>query len=78
MYYYKNNFDDICYELTTLRLFRDNFVSVEDIKHYYTLSPIILEEINKLDSYDVIYKEIYENVIVTCINYIQNRDYKGA
>lgn len=76
MRYYKNNFDDNCYELTKLRWFRDNFVSEEDIKHYYTLAPIIVDEINKLDNSEDIYKNIYENVIVTCIKYMQNLDYK--
>lgn len=78
MRYYKNNFDDNCYELTSLRWFRDNFVSSEDIKHYYTLAPIIVDEINKLDGRDIIYKDIYENVIVSCINYIYNSDYKSV
>ena len=32
MKYFKENFDDNCYELTVLRWFRDNFVSAEDIK----------------------------------------------
>ena len=43
MKYFKENFDDNCYELTVLRWFRDNFVSKEDIKHYYEVAPIIVE-----------------------------------
>ena len=35
MKYFQENFDDNCYELTVLRWFRDNFVSKEDIEHYY-------------------------------------------
>ena len=38
--------------------------------------PIIVDEINKLDNIEDIYKNIYENVIVTCIKYMQNLDYK--
>ena len=46
MKYFQENFDDNCYELTVLRWFRDNFVSKEDIKHYYDVAPIIVENIN--------------------------------
>ena len=37
------NFDDNCYELKVLRWFRDNFVSKEDIEHYYKMAPYIVE-----------------------------------
>ena len=46
MKYFQEKFDDNCYELTVLRWFRDNFVSKEDIKHYYEVAPIIVENIN--------------------------------
>lgn len=71
-----DSFDDNCYELTRLRWFRDNFVSEEYIKHYYMLAPIIVEEIDKLENCDEIYKDIYENVIISCVKYIENIDYK--
>ena len=37
MKYFQEKFDDNCYELAVLRWFRDNFVSKEDIEHYYDL-----------------------------------------
>ena len=49
MKYFQEKFDDNCYELTVLRWFRDNFVSKEDIEHYYEVAPIIVEAINKED-----------------------------
>ena len=42
MKYFRENFDDNCYELTVLRWFRDNFVSKEDKEHYYEVAPIII------------------------------------
>ena len=46
MKYFQENFDDNCYELTVLRWFRDNFVSKEDVIHYYEVAPIVVEKIN--------------------------------
>ena len=47
MSHYLANFEDNCYELTVLRWFRDNFVSEEDIKHYYKTAPMMLKQLNK-------------------------------
>ena len=48
MNHMQENFDDNCNELMTLRLFRDNFISTEDIKHYYDVAPIIVDKINSI------------------------------
>ena len=42
MKFFQDKFDDKCYELTVLRWFRDNFVSSEDIEHYYETAPYII------------------------------------
>ena len=55
MKHYLNNFDDNCYELSVLRWFRDNFVSNEDIEHYYNTAPYIVEGIEKEDNKDIVY-----------------------
>ena len=60
MKHYLNNFDDNCYELTVLRWFRDNFVSKEDIEHYYKVAPIIVEAINEEEKSDIIYDYMRE------------------
>lgn len=78
MEHMQDNFDDNCYELTTLRWFRDNFVSKEDIKHYYKVAPIIVQAINKLSSCKNIYNNIYQNVILVCLSAIENKDYDFA
>ena len=78
MKYFQKNFDDKCEELTILRWFRDNFVSQEDIKHYYVTAPIIVEAINTIENNDKIYNYIYENVISVCVNAIKKGDYEFA
>lgn len=75
MKYYLNNFDDTCYELTVLRWFRDNFVSKEDIKHYYKIAPIIVGEIDKDNNNDIVYDYIYDNIVDYRVEQIENGNY---
>ncbi len=59
-------FNDNCYELTILRWFRDNFVNLEDINHYYSTSPIIVSFLDRNpDKVD-----IYKNTIAELENSI--------
>lgn len=78
MSHYLTNFDDNCYELTVLRWFRDNFVSKEDIKHYYKTAPMIVEAIEQEEHKDIIYNYIYDNVVDACVEAIENGDYDFA
>lgn len=78
MSHYLINFDDNCYELTALRWFRDNFVSEEDIKHYYKTAPMIVEAIEKEEYKDIIYNYIYDNVVDACVEAIEDGDYDFA
>ena len=73
-----DKFDDNCYELTVLRWFRDNFVSKEDIEHYYEVAPIIVETINKEEKSDVIYNYIYDNIVYYCVEQIEQGNYDKA
>lgn len=71
---YKGLADD-CYELNTLRNFRDSYMlsfkeGRKDVQTYYEIAPNIVKEINKLDNKDEVYNYIYENLIVECINLI--------
>ena len=75
---YLNNFNDNCYELTLLRWFRDNFVSKEDIKHYYKIAPIIVGEIDKDNNNDIVYDYIYDNIVDYCVGQIENGNYTEA
>ena len=78
MQYMQEKFDDNCYELTLLRWFRDNFVSQEDIKHYYKTAPIIVEAINHETESSTIYKYIYDNIINYCVTQIESGNYDEA
>ena len=78
MRYFQEKFNDNCYELKVLRWFRDNFVSKEDIKHYYEVAPIIVENINKEVKSNIIYDYIYENVIDYCVLQIEQGNYDKA
>jgi hypothetical protein len=78
MKHYSENFDDNCYELVVLRWFRDNFVSKEDIKHYYLTAPSIVEAIDAEEHHDLVYDYVYDNVVEYCVNAIGNGDYTSA
>lgn len=76
--YFGDNFDDKCYELNILRWFRDNFVSAEDIHHYYEVAPIIVEAINREKNSNIIYDYIYDNIVDYCIKQILLGNYEAA
>lgn len=76
--FFQKNFDDNCYELTILRWFRDNFVSKEDIEHYYEVAPIIVETIDKEEKSDIIYDYIYDNIVDYCVKQIEQGNYDKA
>lgn len=78
MQHFKNQFDDNCYELTVLRWFRDNYVSQEDIDHYYSTAPAIVAAIEKEEQCGIIYDYIYDNVVDYCVTQIENGNYKEA
>lgn len=78
MKYYQENFNDNCYELTILRWFRDNFVSKDDIEHYYEVAPMIVETINKEEKSGIIYDYIYDNVVDYCVEQIEQGNYDTA
>lgn len=78
MKYFQDKFDDNCYELKVLRWFRDNFVSKEDIKHYYETAPVIVSAINMEEKSDFVYNYIYDNVVDYCVKQIENGNYEEA
>lgn len=73
-----DNFRDNCEELIILRWFRDNYVSEEDIEHYYQTAPIIVEAINEINNNNKIYNYIYKSIICECINDIKKGNYDFA
>lgn len=71
-------FDDNCEELTILRWFRDEFVSDEDINHYYKTAPMIVDSIDELEENGDVYNYIYINIVNACVVAIKNGDYDFA
>lgn len=75
------NFDDNCYELTILRNFRDDYMTKyhqEDILYYYKVAPRILESIDKLSSRKKIIQNMYNELIIKVISYIERSEFEKA
>lgn len=78
MKHFKTSFDDNCYELRVLRWFRDNFVTKEDVEHYYSVAPEIVVGINNDPQSDLVYDYIYDNIVDACVDAIEEGDYEFA
>ena len=68
--------DDDCFELNTLRAFRDNYIAKlengkELIDRYYANAPIIVEQIDKSLEREFVYNDIFLK-IQECIQYIKS------
>ena len=71
----KNKPDD-CYELTTLREYRDNYLmnTVEGralVEEYYEIAPGLVMIMDMQNNKEQIYGEIYDNYLLPCIRYIE-------
>lgn len=74
---------DNCYELETLRKFRDTYVRLqptgeEDISLYYKNAPIIVNEINKLPNAHQIFCYLYQKLVLPCVELIDKEEYTKA
>lgn len=78
MKYFQESFDDNCYEFDSIKWFRGNFVSKEDIEYYYEVAPIIVENINNEEKSDIIYNYIYDNIVDYCVMQIEQGNYDKA
>lgn len=76
--HFQENFDDNCEELLILRWFRDNYVSKQDVKHYYKIAPSIVKSIDSSPNNNEIYNDIYTNLVVACVNAIKRGEYDFA
>lgn len=68
--------NDDCYELTMFRLFREEFLRKEEngeqlIQEYYTMAPKIVENINLNLNSSMVYKEIWDKYLSTCLTQIE-------
>ena len=67
---------DDCYELTTLRRYRDGYLAdtkegSEIIREYYNIAPTIVKRIDRQDNSDGIYRKIWEDYLNPCIRLIE-------
>ena len=68
---------DDCVELTTLRSFRDSYLvsqenGKEEINEYYETAPQIVRAINASGDAGRVYTELYDSVILPCVELIKN------
>lgn len=72
---------DDCYELETLRSFRDNYMAADefkaDVEEYYEIAPKIVSAIENTGSQSTAYDYIY-SVITDCVTCIEKEDYVTA
>jgi len=74
---------DDCYELTVLRNFRDTFMKENEeyalaICEYYHIAPSIVEKINALPDRMQIYEDIYNDLVLPCVELIEKGKNKDA
>ena len=67
---------DNCYELTTLRAFRDGYLRSlpegdAEIKEYYRIAPKIVENIKAQRDFLAIFDTIYRELVVPCVRLIE-------
>lgn len=68
---------DDCYELTTLRDYRDHYLMKSEegrgiVEDYYEIAPGIVMMINMRKDADRIYSDIYQNYLTPCIKMIED------
>lgn len=74
---------DDCYELETLRSFRDGFMQTSTemkkaAKKYYVIAPKIVAKINSLPNKASVYQKMYTDLVQKCINLINKGKNKEA
>ncbi len=67
---------DDCLELTTLRTFRDSYLGQQPdgpaaIAHYYEVAPAIVERINVQPNAKEVYGQLFNELVVPCVELIQ-------
>lgn len=67
---------DDCYELNTLRAYRDGYLSETEegrriVEEYYNIAPTIVKRIDRQEDADNIYRGIWEKYLSRCIRLIE-------
>jgi hypothetical protein len=74
---------DNCYELVTLRGFRDNYiVSIPEgkkwVQSYYNSAPNLVKRINNYENSKDIYNYIYDNLVTKSLELVESKNYDDA
>jgi hypothetical protein len=74
---------DDCYELQTLRNFRDTYMKSsiqgnELVANYYNIAPPIVRKINRLENKNEVYDYIYQTLVLPSLHYIELGEKKKA
>lgn len=72
-----NGLTDDCYELNTLRAFRDEYVrnlpnGDQIVREYYETAPRIIAGINEMENSREIYLTLYEHLVTKSLNFIHS------
>lgn len=67
---------DDCYELNTLRAYRDGYLAGSEggheiVEEYYNIAPTIVKRIDRQENADEIYRSIWEKYLSPCISLIE-------
>lgn len=70
------NLPDDCYELTTIRRFRDTVMKTDEtlkplVEEYYRNAPLIVSRINETKNAQEVYERIYREMILPCLSAIE-------
>ena len=74
---------DDCYELTTLRIFRDKWLAIQPsgeaiIKEYYQIAPLIVAALDSSIEKDKVYEDLWNKYISPCIKLIELTAYSAC
>lgn len=74
---------DNCKELQILRQYRDELVKQDEkfrekVLEYYRKAPLIIQKIDKSDEKNIIYDDLYDNMICPCVKYLEEKKFDLA
>jgi hypothetical protein len=74
---------DDCYELQTLRNFRDSYMKSsikgnELVANYYNIAPTIVRKINRLKNKNEVYDYLYQTLVLPSLQYIESGEKETA
>lgn len=72
-----------CYELQVLKDYRDNYLEPTPeghalVEEYYDIAPTIVKRMDRQDNRDVLYKALYEDYVMPCIQDIESQEYEAC